>query len=77
MDLVIQTGTAITAVEIKSGHTIASEFFKTLRKFAQPLESGSTLPHPKMVLVYGGNSPQKRTDTRGVPWSRVSTTRWF
>jgi uncharacterized protein len=77
VDLVIRAGTAITAVETKSGHTIATDFFKTLRTFAETLKADSTLPEPELALVYGGDAPQKRTGIRVVPWSQVSTTRWF
>lgn len=55
VDLLIDWGTSLTAVEIKSGRTIQPDFFNGLRYF------GGLAPQTALTLVYGGNTPQKRT----------------
>lgn len=55
VDLLIDQGTRLTAVEIKSGRTIQSDFFRGLQFFQ------SLAPTAEAVLVYGGDSPQHRT----------------
>ena len=58
VDLLIDRGTSLTAVEIKSGQTIRADFFKGLQYF------GGLAPQTEAVLVYGGNESQKRTGVR-------------
>lgn len=55
VDLLIDRGTSLTAVEIKSGQTIRADFFKGLQYF------GGLAPQTEAVLIYGGNESQKRT----------------
>ena len=58
IDLLIDQGLRLTAVEIKSGKTIQPDFFKGLRYF------GELAPNTELTLVYGGDSPQQRTGVR-------------
>ena len=58
VDLLIDRGTYLTAIEIKSGQTIANGFFKGLQYFSK------LAPQTEAVLVYGGDESQKRTDVR-------------
>ena len=58
VDLLIDRGTSLMAVEIKSSKTIQPDFFRGLQYF-------STLaPQTTPVLLYGGNSPQQRTGVK-------------
>lgn len=56
VDLIIETGSRLDAIEIKSGKTINQSFFKGLDYFKN-LKSDTYLH-----LVYGGNENQKRTN---------------
>lgn len=67
VDLVMPTGQEITAVEIKSGQTVAPGFFKGLEYF-QKLKKNERLTK---VLVYGGDQEQKRTAGRVVSWRKA------
>ena len=58
VDLLIDRGTSLTAVEIKSGQTIRADFFKGLQYF------GGLAPQTEAALIYGGNESQKRTGVR-------------
>lgn len=57
IDLLIDRGARLTAVEIKSGRTLQPDFFKGLRYFA------GLAPSTEQALVYGGDTPQHRTDS--------------
>ena len=54
VDLVIEQGTQLSAVEIKSGKTIHPDFFKSLNGF------GKLNPEAKTYLIYGGQEQQTR-----------------
>ena len=54
IDLIVTSGSRITPVEIKSGSTIASDFFRGL-EYWNRLSGGDS-----GMLVYGGDSNAKR-----------------
>ncbi len=56
VDLLIQDGMYLKAVEIKSGKTINPDFFKGLKYFKK------IVPDAQSVLVYGGDESQHRSD---------------
>jgi predicted AAA+ superfamily ATPase len=58
IDLLIDRGASLTAVEIKSGRTIQPDFFKGLDYFSK------LAPQTASVLVYGGREAQQRTGVR-------------
>lgn len=58
IDLVIESGPDIAAVEIKAGATISGDWFKGLRTFSEKLPS----PAKHSALVYGGSEQQHRSD---------------
>ncbi|MBW2178527.1 MAG: ATP-binding protein [Deltaproteobacteria bacterium] len=64
IDLLLVSGNDIFPIEIKSGMTVTGDYFKGLKHFAKifsdhiPRGSG---------LVYGGDSPQKRSDVSIFP----------
>lgn len=56
-DLLYETGRGIGAIEIKSGATVASDFFHSLARVAE------LVPEVAMkAVVYGGSAPQSRSD---------------
>lgn len=55
VDLLIQEGTQLKAVEIKSGKTIQPDFFKGLNQFEK------IVPDTQRILFYGGDEFQKRS----------------
>lgn len=55
VDLLIQDGTQLKAVEIKSGKTIQPDFFKGLNQFEK------IAPEAHRILIYGGDEYQKRS----------------
>lgn len=69
VDLILPSGNALWAVEIKSGQTIASDFFKGLNYF----KGVNKEDHLKNFVVYGGDQTQKRTSAQVVPWNELDT----
>ncbi len=67
VDLLIDQGTYLSPLEIKSGQTINRDYFKGL-EFWRKL-AGETAG--KAWLIYGGDSRQTRTDVTVLPWHEI------
>jgi predicted AAA+ superfamily ATPase len=65
IDLILDHGSKILPIEIKSGQTINGEFFKGL-EYWRKLTGQSDSP---AVLIYGGNSPAVFKGMKVIPWS--------
>ena len=61
-DLFYETGQGIHAIEIKSGSTVSSDYFTSLKRVAELIPDIST-----KTVVYGGSLRQSRTDSEVVP----------
>lgn len=76
VDLLIEEGERLTAVEAKSGATVASDFFGPLRKLREIVEAG----HPHLAfearVIFGGDAPQHRGDALVVPWKDIQEHPW-
>lgn len=59
IDLLAENGRNLRAVEIKSGATINSDYFKSLRHFVKAVGTGRRISG---AIIYGGNDIQKRSD---------------
>jgi len=68
IDYIIENGDTLTPVEIKSGETISSDFFKSFQYFHEI--AGSTLKNP--CLIYGGEEMQKRKQGNVVSWKNLT-----
>ena len=64
VDLLREQGTALHAIEIKSGQTLASDFFGGLERWASLSGGGPPTPW----LVYGGDLAMNRRGTEVIPW---------
>lgn len=67
VDLLVESGKSLTAVEIKSARTVSSDFFKQLKYFA-----GLKGVRADRVLVYGGEESVRREGVRVRTWHQVS-----
>jgi len=78
VDLVLETGIRLVAVEIKSGQTVASDAFASLEAFAHGAARARLAPgRIESVLVYGGDEGQRRTNATVLPWSRIDAVDWI
>lgn len=67
VDLIIEQGTSLQAIEIKSTTTLNLNLFNGLRWFSQ--QAG--LSSAACTLVYGGDEVHDRTSGRVVPWQQI------
>lgn len=64
IDLIVELGNGVFPIEVKSGETIDSDFFRGLRSFARQYRE----PPPNGgALVYGGQAAQQRETATVVP----------
>jgi predicted AAA+ superfamily ATPase len=72
--VVIDTAGTTTLVEVKSGATVSSDWFDSLRDLlARP---GAAEHVARGLLVYGGEQPQRRHEIRVEPWRRLHELDW-
>ena len=61
-DLFYETGQGISAIEVKSGSTVASDYFTSINRVAELVPAVSA-----KTVVYGGMARQSRSDCEVVP----------
>ncbi|MCK5689398.1 ATP-binding protein [Myxococcota bacterium] len=71
VDLIIEEGTQIRGIEIKSSATVSSKFFKGLDRLDSFLEKSGTPLLSSRTLVYGGSGSYIRSGARIVGWDDV------
>jgi len=76
VDLLIEEGVRLIAVEVKSGSTVARDFFHALNRLRADVEERQ--PHLSIDtrVVYGGEISQQRSGTEVVPWRRLHEHPW-
>ncbi|MGQ0845265.1 MAG: ATP-binding protein [Sporichthyaceae bacterium] len=73
VDLVVEHATRTTLVEIKSGATIASDWFDGLRELREREWDGE---RPRGVLVHGGDADGTRTEIAVQSWRTLHELDW-
>ncbi|MCP5140753.1 MAG: ATP-binding protein [Gammaproteobacteria bacterium] len=68
IDLIVDHGTQLDAIEIKSGETLASGFFDNPKRFEERLKSLAHSPPVNKQIVYGGSPSMRRNDTQARSW---------
>jgi predicted AAA+ superfamily ATPase len=78
VDLVLDRGADILAVEIKAGRTASSDYFSALGRLRDNLSARPQKPaRPyRGVVVYGGVESQKRELAELLSWSAVDSFPW-
>ena len=71
IDLLIEHGEDIVAVEIKSGATINKDFFNNLRHFSDHMKGAGKTRPVRSHVVYGGHESQQRSDAQVLSWRHV------
>lgn len=76
VDVLIEHANKLTPVEIKSGQTIAADFFDGLKKFSGLVEKSPEKSEERgverAVLIYGGSQNQHRENTEVIPWQATN-----
>lgn len=68
VDVIVDQGVTLTPIEIKSGQTVAADFFKGLEKWV--VWAGGEAGRP--FLVYGGDERQERRQAEVMPWGEIT-----
>jgi len=76
VDLVVEAGRGVILVEAKSGATVLAEHYRSAAMLAESLRTGPPTSQVEVVLVYGGDELQTRSDAKVVPWDRVAEMVW-
>jgi predicted AAA+ superfamily ATPase len=71
IDLLIDQGDDLLAVEIKSGATITKDFFKNLTRFSNCRRGGSRMRSIQNCVVYGGDDSQIRSGSQVLSWRDI------
>jgi hypothetical protein len=69
IDLLIEEGDSLKAVEIKGGKTLSTDYFKNLAYWAKL----SDLSADNSVVIYGGEIEQKTKLGKLINWKSVNT----
>lgn len=69
VDLILERGAEVAAVEIKSGITVASDAFANLRKWQKYATERGSFSAIYPGLVYGGESRFRREGVDVMPWN--------
>ncbi len=73
IDLIIEAGQQLHAVEIKSAETIASDAFTNLQRFIHRLTETKDSRTLTSTLIYGGEESQRRTHAKVTSWRQVNS----
>ena len=71
IDLLIEKGEDLIAVEVKSGATITRDFFINLNGFSDRMKNAGKRHRIRSRLVYGGEESQRRSDAQVLSWRHV------
>jgi predicted AAA+ superfamily ATPase len=71
IDLLIEQYEGLDAVEIKSGATIAVDFFKNLKRFSDRMKAAGKKSPIRSHVVYGGDDSRQRSDAQVLSWRDV------
>lgn len=76
VDLFLDVGDRLIATEIKSGQTVAGDFFANLERLMrwQPTVFGDRSIEAR--VVYGGSQHQRRRTVDVVPWNEIKDLSW-
>lgn len=71
IDLLIEQGEELATVEIKSGATVNTDFFKNLKRFSDRIKGTERKRPVRSHVVYGGDDSQQRSDAQVLSWRHI------
>jgi predicted AAA+ superfamily ATPase len=77
IDLVLERGSDLVLVEIKSAQTPSSKQFAAFEGFAQAIAEKEGRKIAGRFVVYGGEESQQRSAGRLLPWSDLDAVDWM
>ncbi|MHB8763301.1 MAG: ATP-binding protein [Deferrisomatales bacterium] len=76
VDLIVELGRTLLAVETKSGRTVAADFFTGLEAFRAAVATDPLAREVQSFVVFGGSEGQLRAAAHVLPWSALDTRVW-
>jgi len=76
VDLIIERGDTLMAVEAKSGQTVASDFTSGLDAFARAMADDKRYPTVQRTVIYGGDRKEPRRNALILPWRTIHEQAW-
>ncbi|MBA3016387.1 MAG: DUF4143 domain-containing protein [Proteobacteria bacterium] len=71
MDVLVDLGDRLCAIEVKSAATIATDFFKCFDPFAGRISNTNLPSQIENIVIYGGETSQLRSKARIIAWKDV------
>lgn len=75
IDLLIDLGQDLAAIEVTSGTTVSDSFFTNLRKFSDRMKSTGRADAVHNFVLFGGETSQKRSFAEVLSWQQVKRVR--
>jgi hypothetical protein len=76
VDIVVEGTATLLLVEAKSGATVADDFFGSAHALSDRLTRARERRTRRVYVVFGGDTPQRRSDATVLPWSRIQEPEW-
>jgi hypothetical protein len=76
VDLIVETSRRVIGVEVKSGATVASDWFTSLAALPDLIAQGVPDRAVEARLIYGGEAGQTRSGVQVIPWREVQDVDW-
>jgi hypothetical protein len=76
VDLLVEEGERLVAVEAKSAATVADGLVKPLDRFCAEIREQQPHLECEARLVYGGSHAQQRSTAAIIPWSQLQEHAW-
>lgn len=78
IDLIVERGQELLAIEIKSGRTPSGEYFATLERMADLIKgSAGRGASIRKLVIYGGEQSQQRSQGQLLSWAEIDTFPWM
>lgn len=77
LDLLLELGERLIAVEAKSGQTVAGDFFSNLERLPDELPEEYARRSREARVVFGGDTRERRREIDVVPWQQLSEVSWW
>jgi len=76
IDLILEKGSEVVGVEIKSGQTPSGRYFSAFERLQQALRGAETYRLTDRIVVYGGDESQRRSAGELVSWNDIDSHDW-
>lgn len=76
LDLLVEGDGRLIGVEVKSGATVASDFFAGLETFGRRMAESRDNPEVELRLLFGGETGQSRSAAEVVSWREIQDRPW-